>query len=90
MPLSTEIKDAVYQYCNNHLADEAWYNGEFEFIEDQALRKRLIEEFKGIRFAYKLYEKKKIHRSGLTISVKRLKSLAFYIALLAMMAAQLT
>lgn len=34
MPLSTEIKDAVYQYCNNHLADEAWYNGEFEFIED--------------------------------------------------------
>lgn len=51
MPLSTEIKDAVYQYCNNHLADEAWYNGEFEFIEDQALRKRLIEEFKGIRFA---------------------------------------
>lgn len=56
MPLSTEIKDAVYQYCNNHLADEAWYNGEFEFIEDQALRKRLIEEFKGIRFAYKLYE----------------------------------
>ena len=56
MPLSTEIKDAVYQYCNNHLADEAWYNSEFEFIEDQALRKRLIEEFKGIRFAYKLYE----------------------------------
>lgn len=56
MPLSPEIKDAVYQYCNNHLADEAWYNGEFEFIEDQALRKRLIEEFKGIRFAYKLYE----------------------------------
>lgn len=56
MPLSTETKDAVYQYCNNHLADEAWYNSEFEFIEDQALRKRLIEEFKGIRFAYKLYE----------------------------------
>ena len=54
MPLSTEIKDAVYQYCNNHLADEAWYNGEFEFIEDQALRKRLIEEFKGVRFPMKM------------------------------------
>ena len=56
MPLPNDIKDAVYQYCNNHLADETWYNEEFEFIEDYALRKRLIEEFKGIRFAYKLYE----------------------------------
>ena len=26
------------------------------FIEDEPLRKRLVEEFKGIRFAYKLYE----------------------------------
>lgn len=56
MPLAKEIKDAVYLYCNNHLADEAWYNEEFEFIEDEPLRKRLVEEFKGIRFAYKLYE----------------------------------
>lgn len=56
MPLPNDIKAAVYQYCNNHLADETWYNGEFEFIEDQALRRRLVEEFKGIRFAYKLYE----------------------------------
>lgn len=56
MPLPNDIKAAVYQYCNNHLAEEAWYNGEFEFIEDQALRRRLVEEFKGIRFAYKLYE----------------------------------
>ena len=51
MPLAKEIKDAVYLYCNNHLADEAWYNEEFEFIEDEPLRKRLVEEFKGIRFS---------------------------------------
>lgn len=50
MPLAKEIKDAVYLYCNNHLADEAWYNEEFEFIEDEPLRKRLVEEFKGVRF----------------------------------------
>ena len=56
MPLTKEIKDAIYDYCNNHLAREAWYNEEFEFIKDQALRKRLVEEFKAIRFAYKLYE----------------------------------
>lgn len=56
MPLTKEIKEAVYSYCNNHLADEAWYNEKFEFITDEVLRKRIIEEFKGIRFAYKLYE----------------------------------
>ena len=56
MPLSKSVKDEIYNYCNNHLADEAWYEDEFEFIEDADLRKRLIEEFKSIRFAYKLYE----------------------------------
>ena len=56
MSLEKCIKAAVYEYCNNHLADENWYNKEFEFIQDSALRKRLVEEFKGIRFAYKLYE----------------------------------
>lgn len=56
MSLEKCIKAAVYEYCNNHLADENWYNKEFEFIQDSALRKRLVEEFKGIKFAYKLYE----------------------------------
>ena len=56
MPLSKNVKDEIYNYCNNHLADESWYEDEFEFIEDADLRKRLIEEFKSIRFAYKLYE----------------------------------
>lgn len=49
--LSLQIK-----CCNNHLPDESWYEVEFEFIEDVLLRKRIIEEFRGIRFAYKLYE----------------------------------
>lgn len=56
MPLSKEVKEAIYNYCNNHLADESWYEEQFEFVEEEKLRKRLIEEFKGIRFAYKLYE----------------------------------
>lgn len=56
MPLSENVKKAVYVYCNNHLADEEWYEEEFQFIEDIKLQKRLVEEFKGIRFAYKLYE----------------------------------
>ena len=46
MPLSKNVKDEIYNYCNNHLADESWYEDEFEFIEDADLRKRLIEELK--------------------------------------------
>lgn len=56
MPLDNNTKHAVYDYCNNHLPEKSWYEKEFEFIEDSALRKRLVEEFQGIRFAYKLYE----------------------------------
>lgn len=56
MPLALEVKKSVYEYCNNHLPIEKWYESEFEFIEDSGLKKRIIEEFKGIRFAYKLYE----------------------------------
>lgn len=56
MALPEELKEAIYNYCNNHLAEASWYEEQFEFVEDEWLRKRLIEEFKGIRFAYKLYE----------------------------------
>ena len=56
MPLTEGVKEAIYDYCNNHLADESWYEEQFEFIEEEKFRKRLIGEFKGIRFAYKLYE----------------------------------
>ena len=56
MAFSETLKNAINDYCNCHLADDSWYNEEFEFIEDTAIRKRLVEEFKGIRFAYKLYE----------------------------------
>ena len=54
--LKKEIQDEIYCYCNNHLPKDAWYANEFDFIADENLRKRLIEEFKGIRFAYKFYE----------------------------------
>lgn len=56
MAFPTEIRDEIYNYCNNHLAEENWYEAEFNFIKDEALRNRLIEEFKAIRFAYKIYE----------------------------------
>lgn len=56
MPLSKEIQSIIYDYCSNHLASEEWYENEFEFIEDENLKSRLVSEFQGTRFAYKLYE----------------------------------
>lgn len=55
MALPKSLKDKMYSYCNNHLPSEGWYDGEFAFIEDEKIRKRIVEEFKGVRFAYKLY-----------------------------------
>lgn len=56
MPFSTVTKEEIYDYCNKHLPSEKWYKEQFEFIEDGTLRKRIIEEFKSTRFAYKFYE----------------------------------
>lgn len=56
MAFPESIKSKVYEYCTNHLPDDNWYKEEFSFIEDNSLKKRIIEEFKSIRFAYKLYE----------------------------------
>lgn len=56
MPFSESLRVAVNDYCKSHLADEDWYNEKFEFIEEESFRKRIIAEFSGTRFAYKLYE----------------------------------
>lgn len=56
MAFKRDIKDIVCEYCINHLPNDAWYENQFDFVEDEMLRKRIIEEFKAVRFAYKLYE----------------------------------
>ena len=56
MAFSEELKKEIEEYCNNHLAPDFWYENEFSFIKDADLKKRIIAEFKAIRFAYKLYE----------------------------------
>lgn len=56
MPLPKELKSEIEKYCNNHLAPDLWYENEFSVIQDANLKKRIIAEFKSIRFAYKLYE----------------------------------
>lgn len=56
MAFTKETKDEIVEYCTNHLPEDLWYENEFDFIQDDKLRKRIIQEFKAIRFAYKLYE----------------------------------
>ncbi len=56
MSFSEEMKLNIYKYCTNHLPHKEWYETEFEFIEDENLKSRVISEYQGTRFAYKLYE----------------------------------
>lgn len=56
MPLGISEKNEILEYCNNHLPEDDWYKEQFDFIKDNELRNRIIQEFKAIRFAYKLYE----------------------------------
>lgn len=56
MAFSEKIKREIENYCNNHLASDLWYENQFSFIKDLELKKRIVTEFKAIRFAYKLYE----------------------------------
>lgn len=56
MPFSDETKKEIEAYCQNHLPKKEWYENEFSFIKDKELKERLIQEFRAVRFAYKLYE----------------------------------
>ncbi|MCI8956144.1 MAG: hypothetical protein HFG29_04025 [Eubacterium sp.] len=56
MAFSEKLKKEIETYCTNHLPPDSWYENEFSFILDIELKKRIIAEFKAIRFAYKLYE----------------------------------
>ena len=56
MPFPQNVREEITKYCTNHLPEDNWYEIEFIFIKDLKLRERIIEEFKAIRFAYKLYE----------------------------------
>lgn len=56
MPLDIDAKCKVDAYCKRDLPDDNWYQEQFDFIEDDALRIRIIEEYKGVRYAYKIYE----------------------------------
>jgi hypothetical protein len=56
MALPEKIKSEVLTYCDLHLAGDQWFDGEFNFIADTKLAKRLSLEFYAARYIYKLGE----------------------------------
>lgn len=56
MAFTCKTQKEIMEYCSKHLPRDSWYAKEFNFIQDDQLRKRIIQEFKATRFAYKLYE----------------------------------
>ena len=56
MAFTQETKEEILEYCSNHLPEDLWYEKEFDFIQDDYLRNRIIQEFNATRFAYKVYE----------------------------------
>ncbi|MBQ9349108.1 MAG: hypothetical protein IJT94_17505 [Oscillibacter sp.] len=45
MAFDSNTKEEICRYCYGHLPDNAWYEKEFDFIQDEALHHRLVEEF---------------------------------------------
>lgn len=70
MPLENEVIEEIIKYCESHLPENNWYENEFNFICDDKLQKRIIQEFKAIRFAYKLYEGIQAEEENLIFQVR--------------------
>lgn len=56
MPFEKDIQKYIYEYCDNHLADEIWIENEFNFIKNDELRNRIKIEYKNARYMYKIFE----------------------------------
>lgn len=56
MPFDNTIKTTIFTYCTRDLPKDDWYEDAFSFVKDDALKLRLISEFKNARFIYKIFE----------------------------------
>lgn len=56
MPFPNKIRSAVVKYVERHLPGDSFYKDYFWFISDVGLRQRLEEEFRSVRYIYKLLE----------------------------------
>lgn len=53
-PLPEEVRNQIISYCDRDLAGDSVYEKMFDFLNDEALRNRIIREVKSARYIYKL------------------------------------
>ena len=56
MPFSDKTTKQINEYCLRDLPTDSWYSCEFDFVRDDLLRNRIIQEFKNARYIYKIFE----------------------------------
>lgn len=56
MPFPEEIQKTINEYVARYTGDTSFYAGYFWFISDNDLRERLEDEFKSVRYIYKILE----------------------------------
>lgn len=56
MPIESDVKDRVLEYCHNFLPSRKYFDDVFEFVEDGKLKDRLALEYYSARYIYKLGE----------------------------------
>ncbi|OTG84621.1 hypothetical protein B9T33_02235 [Acinetobacter sp. ANC 5054] len=56
MAFDEHVTQNVLNYITAHLPPDSWFDEFFSFVDDLDLKKILIEEFKGIRYLYKIFE----------------------------------
>jgi len=56
MPLDQGVIEQVLAYCERDLPADTKYQEKFNFINDEDLKRTIIEEFKAARYIYKLQE----------------------------------
>lgn len=56
MPLDSEIRDHVIEYCDAHVLRGDGVSALFDFIDSKDMRERLVQEYEAARYVYKLGE----------------------------------
>jgi hypothetical protein len=56
MAFDSQTKIQIEDYAKKHIADEDWHVAYFDFVGDEALARRLGEEFIATRYLYKILE----------------------------------
>jgi len=52
MPLGSADRKKILGYCERDLPSEVWFSNEFDFIQNEQLRRQLVLEFYSAGYVY--------------------------------------